>query len=58
MLQPEREAMDRERLRPLVLERMRATLARVRANPAYAARLDGAAPVISRAPTTGRGCPS
>jgi phenylacetate-CoA ligase len=42
--QPEREAMDRERLQTLVLDRMRATLARVSANPRYAARLGGAAP--------------
>jgi phenylacetate-CoA ligase len=42
--QPEREAVDRERLRTLVLDRMRATLARVSANPRYAARLSGAAP--------------
>jgi phenylacetate-CoA ligase len=44
MWNPEREAMDRERLRTLVLDRMRATLARVSANPRYAARLSGAAP--------------
>jgi phenylacetate-CoA ligase len=42
--QPEREAMDRERLQTLVLDRMRATLARVSANPRYAARLAGAGP--------------
>jgi phenylacetate-CoA ligase len=44
MWQPEREAMDRERLQSLVLERMRATLARVNANPRYAARLGGVGP--------------
>jgi phenylacetate-CoA ligase len=44
MFQPELEAMERERLDRLVLERMRATLARVNTNPAYAGRLGGAEP--------------
>jgi len=44
MWQPERETMAREALERLVLERMRATLARVRTNPAWARRLDDARP--------------
>jgi phenylacetate-CoA ligase len=44
MLQPELEAMDRERLESLILERMRATLARVAINPAWARRLGAARP--------------
>ena len=39
MLQPELEALERERLRALQLDRMRATLARVLRNPAWAKRL-------------------
>jgi phenylacetate-CoA ligase len=39
MLQPELEALDRERLERLVLDRMRATLARVLAHPGHARRL-------------------
>ena len=38
------ETLDRERLDRLTLERMRETLARVTANPAWARRLGGAAP--------------
>jgi len=41
---PEREAMPRERLERLTLETMRATLARVRENPAWVKRLDGVHP--------------
>ena len=44
MWQPEHEAMDRERLHRLVLERMRATLARARTNPAWRQRLGDAQP--------------
>src|SRR2546425_5598460 len=44
MSQPELEAMERERLDGLVLERMRAMLARVSTNAAYAPRLGGAKP--------------
>ncbi len=44
MFQPELEALDRERLEHLVLERMRATLARLRDDPAHARRLGGARP--------------
>jgi phenylacetate-CoA ligase len=44
MFQPEVEALPREALLRLVLERMRGTLARVRANPAWARRLGGIAP--------------
>jgi phenylacetate-CoA ligase len=44
MLQPHLEAIDREALARLQLERMRGTLARVLANPAWARRLDGARP--------------
>jgi len=39
MYQPQREALDPEALDALVLERMRATLRRVRATPAWARRL-------------------
>jgi len=42
MLQPEVETLDRDALARLQLEGMRRTLARVRANPAWARRLDGA----------------
>jgi len=41
---PEREAMAREALERLQLERMRATLAVIAENPAYARRLGGVAP--------------
>ena len=44
MWQPEREAMAREPLDRLVLERMRATLARARTNPAWVRRLGDAVP--------------
>src|SRR2546425_241977 len=44
MFQPELEAMERERLDGLVLERMRAMLAGVSTNAAYAPRLGGAKP--------------
>jgi phenylacetate-CoA ligase len=44
MWQPEREAMERDALDRLVLERMRATLARVRTNPAWARRLGDTRP--------------
>jgi len=44
MFQPELEALDRERLEHLVLERMRATLARLSDYPAHARRLGGARP--------------
>src|SRR3989441_9410873 len=44
MSQPELEAMERERLDGLVLERMRAMLAGVSTNAAYAPRLGGAKP--------------
>ena len=44
MFQPDLEALDREPLERLVLERMRATLARLRAEPAWARRLGGARP--------------
>src|SRR5438046_8735976 len=44
MFQPELEALARERLEHLVLERMRATLARLRGDPAHARRLGGARP--------------
>ena len=50
MHQPDLEALPRERLEPLRLERMRRTLARALANPAYARRLAGAAPADLRAP--------
>jgi len=39
MFQPELEALDRERLEPLVLERMRTTLGRLLREPAHAHRL-------------------
>jgi phenylacetate-CoA ligase len=44
MLQPDLEALDRERLERLQLERMRATLARALGNAAWRARLAGARP--------------
>jgi phenylacetate-CoA ligase len=44
MLQPELEAIDREALARLQIQRMRATLARVLGNPAWARRLGGAQP--------------
>jgi phenylacetate-CoA ligase len=44
MHQPDLEALPRERLEGLQLERMRATLARARTNPTYAARLGPAGP--------------
>src|SRR3989441_2555090 len=44
MLQPELESVPREPLERLVLERMRATLTRVRQNAAYARRLGDAGP--------------
>src|SRR5437016_13047567 len=44
MWEPELEALDRERLERLVLERMRATLARLSDHPAHARRLGGARP--------------
>jgi len=44
MWQPELEALAREPLERLVLERMRATLARVLAEPAWARRLPGVRP--------------
>jgi phenylacetate-CoA ligase len=42
--QPECEALEREALERLVLQRMRATLAHARTNPAWARRLDDARP--------------
>ena len=50
MHQPALEAMPRERLEALQLERMRATLARARTNPAYARRLGAAEPGDLRGP--------
>lgn len=50
MHQPALEALPRERLEVLQLERMRATLARARTNPAYARRLGAAEPGDLRAP--------
>lgn len=44
MLQPELESLSRESLEPLVFERMRTTLARVRENTAYAKRLGDVTP--------------
>jgi phenylacetate-CoA ligase len=44
MWQPELETLDRESLERLVLERMRATLARVLAQPTWARRLYGVRP--------------
>ena len=44
MWQPELETLDRESLERLVLERMRATLARVLAQPTWARRLHGVRP--------------
>ena len=44
MFQPELEALDRDALARMQLDRMRATLARVGANPAWARRLGDARP--------------
>src|SRR5438552_1544006 len=44
MWEPELEALDRERLERLVLDRMRSTLARLLVHPAHARRLGGARP--------------
>src|SRR5881296_2288279 len=44
MWEPELEALDRERLERLVLDRMRATLARLLVHPRHARRLGGARP--------------
>lgn len=44
MFQPDLESLDRETLTRLQLSRMRATLARVLANPAWARRLDDVRP--------------
>ena len=44
MWEPDLEALDREPLERLLLERMRATLARLGAEPAWARRLGGARP--------------
>src|SRR2546428_3143237 len=44
MWEPELEALDRERLERLVLDRMRATLAQLLINPAHTGRLGGAWP--------------
>lgn len=49
MHRPEVEALPRERLEALQLERMRATLGRARTNPAHAARLGAAEPGDLRA---------
>jgi phenylacetate-CoA ligase len=50
MFQPEFEALERERLIAIQLERMRATLTRVRRNPAWRRRLGDVAPEDLRAP--------
>ena len=57
MFQPEIETLDRERLERLVLERMRATLTRVRAHPAWARRLGGVSPEDVRVPADWRRLP-
>jgi phenylacetate-CoA ligase len=57
MFQPDLEALDREPLERLVLERMRATLARLRAEPAWARRLGGARPEDLRRLEDWRGLP-
>ncbi len=57
MLQPELEALERERLDALVLERLRGVLAAALANPAHARRLGGARPEDIRRPQDWRGLP-
>jgi phenylacetate-CoA ligase len=57
MFQPELEALARERLERLVLERMRATLARLVVHPAHARRLGGARPEDIRRPEDWRRLP-
>ena len=44
MFQPDLETLDRDALARMQLDRLQATLARVRANPAWARRLGGARP--------------
>jgi len=50
MWQPELEALEREPMERLVLERMRKTLGRALANPAYARRLGGVRPEDVKTP--------
>src|SRR5947207_10267981 len=57
MWEPELEALDRERLERLVLDRMRATLAHLLVNPAHARRLGGAQPGDIRRPEDWRRLP-
>ncbi len=57
MLQPELEALDRERLEALVLDRLRATLAFALAVPGQARRLGGARPEDIRRAEDWRGLP-
>ena len=57
MWEPEFEALEREPLERLVLERMRTTLERALANPAYARRLGGARPEDVKGPEDWRRLP-
>ncbi|MEK7701944.1 MAG: phenylacetate--CoA ligase family protein, partial [candidate division NC10 bacterium] len=57
MLQPELEALDRERLDTLVLDRLRGALAVALADPAHGRRLGGARPEDIRRPEDWRGLP-
>ncbi len=57
MWEPELEALEREPLDRLVLERMRSTLARALANPAHARRLGGVRPEDVRRPEDWRRLP-
>jgi phenylacetate-CoA ligase len=57
MWQPELEALEREPMERLVLERMRKTLGRALANPAYARRLGGVRPEDVKTPADWRRLP-
>ena len=57
MFQPEQETLDRDALARLQLERLRATLARVRSNPAWAARLGDVRPEDLKSLGDWRGLP-
>jgi len=57
MWQPELEALEREPMERLILERMRKTLGRALANPAYARRLAGVRPEDVKTPADWRRLP-
>jgi len=57
LFQPAVESRSRDELEPLVLERLRQTLARCHENPAYARRLGGAEPEDVRSTSDWRRLP-